>query len=54
MRKTVFGVPYEFYWQRNIKMPVKFPFGIFQWGSVCGLQIGSWFFGAVKGDKVND
>lgn len=51
-RKTLFGIPYEFYWVRKIKMPVSFPFGKWQWRSVIGIQLGDVFIGYVRGSKI--
>lgn len=42
----------EFLWTGKIKMPVKFPFGDFEWSGVYGLQIKTIFIGVVIGDKI--
>lgn len=53
-RKTIFNIPCEFYWIRKIHMPVKFPFGIFMWRGLYGVQIGDLFIGVIIGSEENN
>lgn len=50
-RKTLFGVPYEWYTVKDVSIPVSVIGMNFSWNKIHGLQFGDWFIGAIKGKK---
>jgi hypothetical protein len=44
------GASNRIYWLRHLQLPVTVGVQHYSWRNVIGIRIGSWFFGAIKGD----